>query len=332
MKKTKKGKKKLSSLILLMFITIVMLSTATYAWFTANQTVTVNSLDVKVEARNGLMISTDGFQWKTVITNDDITGASTGYYPSAINQIPEILEAVSSAGQVETSGYLGMYSGAITIDNGTGDFLIASSALSENDGDSGYYIAFDLFLRMDLGGDVYLTTSSKVKPTSTFADKGLQNSARVGFLNMGETTADDTVANIQALNNEDSNVVYIWEPNYDTHSSFGVAAGLAAGMTLTQTNSAQVEYDGIYAPIVTPIVLGEANRTDNSDYFAKVTPAVSTKATYSSELLFKKVFTLPAGVTKIRTYMWIEGQDIDCENNASGTNITFDLQFSANSQ
>ena len=26
--------------------------------------------------------------------------------------------------------------------------------------------------------------------------------------------------------------------------------------------------------------------------------------------------------------MWIEGQDVDCENNASGSDISFNVQFS----
>ena len=29
--------------------------------------------------------------------------------------------------------------------------------------------------------------------------------------------------------------------------------------------------------------------------------------------------------------MWIEGQDIDCENGATGSNITFNVQLSTNS-
>ena len=37
---------------------------------------------------------------------------------------------------------------------------------------------------------------------------------------------------------------------------------------------------------------------------------------------------LAAGVTKVRVYMWIEGQDVDCENMASGTNVNFNVQFS----
>ena len=37
---------------------------------------------------------------------------------------------------------------------------------------------------------------------------------------------------------------------------------------------------------------------------------------------------LPNNVVKLRIYFWIEGQDIDCENHASGGNITLKLQFS----
>ena len=38
--------------------------------------------------------------------------------------------------------------------------------------------------------------------------------------------------------------------------------------------------------------------------------------------------TLEAAVTKVRIYMWVEGQDIDCENNASGTDITYNIELS----
>ena len=42
---------------------------------------------------------------------------------------------------------------------------------------------------------------------------------------------------------------------------------------------------------------------------------------------YKQVFSLTAGVTKMRIYMWIEGQDIDCENYATGASISYNLQF-----
>ena len=39
---------------------------------------------------------------------------------------------------------------------------------------------------------------------------------------------------------------------------------------------------------------------------------------------------LPNRIVKLRIYFWIEGQDIDCENHASGGDITLKLQFSLN--
>ena len=42
--------------------------------------------------------------------------------------------------------------------------------------------------------------------------------------------------------------------------------------------------------------------------------------------------TLPQGVTKIRVYLWVEGNDVDCENNASGSNITYNIVLSQKSE
>ena len=45
---------------------------------------------------------------------------------------------------------------------------------------------------------------------------------------------------------------------------------------------------------------------------------------------YKTLFNLAAGINKIRIYGWVEGQDYDCENNASGSNITYNIQISKN--
>ena len=53
-------------------------------------------------------------------------------------------------------------------------------------------------------------------------------------------------------------------------------------------------------------------------------PAIKTAEGNSANSTFA---TLEAGVTKVRIYMWIEGQDIDCENNATGTDISFNISL-----
>ena len=60
------------------------------------------------------------------------------------------------------------------------------------------------------------------------------------------------------------------------------------------------------------------------EYFEKVLPKWKIP-TAGQQVTFDN---LAAGVTKVRVYMWIEGQDVDCENMASGTNVNFNVQFS----
>ena len=50
----------------------------------------------------------------------------------------------------------------------------------------------------------------------------------------------------------------------------------------------------------------------------------STNETFADRFAF---LSLTSGITKVRIYMWIEGQDVDCENNASGGSITYNLQI-----
>lgn len=75
MKNKRKKQKKLSSLILLLLLSVVLLGTSTYAWFTSNKNVSIEGIDVKVTTSSGLLISADATNWKTTLTNVDLTGA-----------------------------------------------------------------------------------------------------------------------------------------------------------------------------------------------------------------------------------------------------------------
>ena len=326
-KETKNKRKRLTSLLLLLFLTIIMLSASTYAWFTANKTITISSLDVHVETSEGLQISADGFQWKTVLSNADIAAASTTYPTTIINQLPTNMEPVSSAGHVDpATGRLKMFHGSIGEDL-DGDFTVTATQATDATGTVGNYITFDMFIRSNVGGQIYLTTDSKVTPKNGFTSKGLENASRVAFVIQGNTPSDSSLTTIQGLKTT-TDSLYIWEPNSDVHTTYGVTAASEFGITTTVGPDAPVlPYDGVLAANPTAIKLLEANATDNATYFEAVTPALITKA---AETSYKPAFTIPAGITKIRVYMWIEGQDVDCENNASGTDISFQVQFSSN--
>ena len=362
-KKSEKKKRKLRTLILLLFLTIIMFGTSTYAWFTANQTVTIQSINVHVETSDGIQISTNGSTWKSIITTADITGSTDGvpnYYAGADNFIPNTLDAVSTDGTIladATAGTkkLDFYSSIIGTDANTGNYTIMTSQIDEAT-DKTKFVAFDIFLKVSSAKDVYLnskSTFSNVIPQagSAAGDKGLKNAARVAFVPIGEAAATDPVATVTTAYGADSALTAkfkIWEPNSDFHSAVVVdSVAPSYHVTLTETSSGSglynaVPYRGVTQAIATPqdLVNTVNNTVTTGTEPVSAGTVTTTDGVYSSTGILLptpitldyantdyQVFSLPAGITKMRVYMWIEGQDIDCENNASGTDITFNLEF-----
>lgn len=334
MSKKSKRKTSLKSSILVLLLIAILLIASTYAWFTANTTVTVSTLNVKVEAQNGIQISADGINWKTVLTNEDITPGDTlnGNYSSNVNQIPATMEPVSTIGTV-TNGKMDMYYGIVESDSTTGAMTLKTAETKETDtrGTTGKYIVFDMFLRVDAAQTkLILNDTSNVIAKSGTTDKGLKNAARVGFVVSNSIDSGAAAADIQALVPATK---YIWEPNYDVHTSTGIAAAssIYSKSTTAGPGAAQLTYDGVKAVIPTPIPLG-ATSSNQSTYLGAVVPEYKTAADTGTDGKNGSgpidVFGLGQGITKVRVYMWVEGQDVDCENNASGSDISYNLQFS----
>lgn len=325
----KKRKNRLFYLLLLLFITSISLSVSSYAWFTSNRLVKVDLLNVSVKAQGGIEISVDGSNWKSSVSADDITKARENY-PSSVNQIPNVLEPVSTAGVVGEDGKFPMFYGTVvtsTTENNNGEYIITATKETEVAGTEGKFIAFDLFFKVEKETPIFLVSGSGATTDDT-TDTGIKNASRIGFIYLGTAEANATVADIQALNAAAASPAYIWEPNYDVHTDAGVAnARDVYGITVGKTGGAALGYSGITAEIDTTkdILLGKANATDNADKFKAVTPQYTTVAGFTN---YQSIFPLAKGVSKIRVYMWVEGQDVDCENSASGGNITFDLKIS----
>ena len=353
-KKQEKKRRKLRTLILLLFLTIVMLGTSTYAWFTANRTVIIQDISVNVQTSDGLQISTDGKTWKSTITATDIRAGYTGHN----NFIPETLDAVSTSGSITADGtahtrLFDMYSSNIGTSASTGNYTITTNKVDEAT-DHTKFVAFDVFLRVSSDKEVYLNSASgysRVFMTPTSADRGLKNAARVGFVPVGEVASDASLDAILAAYYSSGTPASakIWEPNNDTHSAAvvnSVSAEYSIPLTETGANTNlynPLAYRGVSATISNPQDLIETvNGTDTNNTVAVTQGSATTSAgsVYSTDGLllstssaignaptFYKIFDLKGGITKMRIYMWVEGQDLDCENNASGTDITFHLEL-----
>ena len=348
----KQKKATLRSAILLLLLIAILLISSTYAWFIANQTVTVSTIDVNIAAKNGLQISTDGTTWKTIITNADITAGWTGTSTSSLNQLPASMEPVSTIGEIDSStGYMKMYYGTVAANGSTGIYELTASAAGES-ASNNKFVAFDIFLRVDTASNLYLTNLSTVTPKSTTSivngnevtttnDTGIKNAARVAFCVEGTVPSGSTIDQMSAekgavSHGESGSTVYIWEPNYDAHTAAAVANANDSYSitTLTSgTGNTRQKYFGIKDAIGTAIPISQTYTYDvsgtatdpSSTYFEEVVPDYATTV---GQTAYTPVFSLPAGITKVRVYMWIEGQDVDCENVASGANLLYNLQFS----
>lgn len=324
-KKRKKSKKIFIAILMILF-TGVILTASTYAWFTANKTVTVSQIDVNVTTSQGLQISADAVKWKTVISNDDITGVT---YDGSTNQLPgqtASIKPTSTVGEIDTAtGFMKMFVGDVTSD-ATGNYILtATQSIETKSTTTGDFVVFDLFFQTNAAATVYLTSNSTVGSVGTAT--GIQNASRVGFVVQGHAAAGTDAATIRALKSDGTVPAVIWEPNNDVHTAAAVKhAADVYQISTQQAGAPKLAYKGVKKDIskTANIPLNSAE----TEYFADVTPNISTTVAGIPKEKYERVFDLEAGVTKVRIYMWVEGQDVDCEDNASGGSVAYNLQFS----
>ena len=328
MSKKSKRKNNLKESIILLLLLILLLVSSTYAWFTANQTVTISTIDVTIEASNGLQISTDATTWKAIISNEDIT---TNAYTDNANELPESMVPVSTIGTIDENGYMEMFKGIVAANETSGEYELTATKAAEG---TGQFIAFDIFLRVDADTALQLTDASCVKMQADSTDKGIKQASRVAFVIQGNKPVGTDVATLTGLKAVTDSPLYIWEPNSNLHTDAAVSHAFDTyGITTTSDGNAQpIAYYGIKQEIGTAVNLANTAGKDTTN-FAAVSPAYVTEADETGKITAAEdIFTLTAGITKVRMYMWIEGQDVDCENTASGTDISFNVQFTVKGQ
>lgn len=332
MNKKSKRKNNLKSSIILLLLLILLLISSTYAWFTANETVTISSIDVTIDAANGLQISTNATAWKALIGVDDINSGYTDHN----NSIPQRMVPVSTIGEIDgNTGYMKMFKGNVAADAATGMDELTAAVSAEGADITEEFVAFDIFLKVDAQTQLKLTKDSGVIKNGE-NDKGIKQASRIAFVTQGTAEAGADPDDIVALTAGADAPVYIWEPNSNLHTAAALAHASnnygITGITVDANGvgTGSVDYYGIKAAIDDGIELAKTNNsTASGDYFTKVEPTYITESDKDGVMTAEEnIFTLDAGITKMRVYMWIEGQDIDCENTASGTNISYKLQFS----
>ena len=233
----KKTKNKRNSELRVIFFVILIAAAlfiiSTYAWFTAQQNVSITNLTGIVNVVDGLLISLDAENWSDTLDLsvldivDDAYGSNTNFKPTEL--LPVSTTGVAGASATELKMYRGTNSNKIEL-NDIVETTAADTTAEDNPDTYPGYFAFDVFLQnSNKDSEGTPTEVLQLNSDSTLnllADggnpaSGLQNTVRVGFaLFSGTAEITDSAAQIISKTNAGTSYisdVSIWEPNADAH-------------------------------------------------------------------------------------------------------------------
>ncbi len=324
------------------FFFAVLLIFSTYAWLSTALNVHINTFKMQVSKNSGLTISLDGINFGSYveISADTLIHELEGVYPSNTNQwAGSGLIPVSTMGarNNNTPRFDIYISGGVRYRsrNKTNGFVTVELYDEKEASEYNRYIAFDIFLKNDSGSPIsdnlYMDETSFIELDPEPEDgeevgeemDGLVNSLRVGFLKMGTVPKKSPANIVQGItcNNDCKTIIY--EPNSTKHSALSIERAANFGVDLVdgepyptfawKDGSGQTVYikntiSG--SPLLDPKYFALQNTIKESDFTSPL-------------------FKIPDGITKVRVYLWVEGQDIDSlETNSTGAELIVSIDLS----
>ena len=327
-KRSKKQENKVKKLIVACGICAIILTVSTYAWFIGMKTVNVSAFEVNIASIDGLSLSLNGVDWYDEVTINETNHLDPDTVGAGSTNIWGELIPMSSIGKInDDSSRLILYEkGSLTATPG-GYRIMASEVNNDGTLEAKGYVAFDLFIKNQSGNAyypefnklneeaIYLTPESEVAvaDTGAKADKsGIENSVRVAF-------------------------AQIWEPNDTKHvdnaiSWYTTSCRPRTGTDVTLSGSFDLGgtcgtvKDGGYSQ--TYAIGREIDYTDNVDVYDGAPYNGYTQSITNGSLVAFDYFTdteknlpgtdrpefmslAPNSITKVRIYVYIEGQDVD---------------------
>lgn len=312
MKKTIK-KRAFVSAIAMLIVSAIVLTSSTFAWFSMSKQATVDSMDLTVSSPEGIQISANASAWTANLTideifnTDDTTTSRYDAYEGNTNLYPTDLVPVSSAFEYANSatGVANFYKATL---NDAGYANVSAISQTAGNADNAGLISFDLFFKVAQQTTVYFGTSEFKDNSSS----DVLTALRVGFTPLGNLAIGSTAAEAQALNTftrGTGNIVY--EVDSMNRSADATSLGQTTGRLDTKYLAGT----------------GASGQTTNGILDNSFTHATAAKLVRDTDAASVKSFTLNAGVTKMRVFLWVEGNDVDCQNSIAGAAFTAALKF-----
>lgn len=327
-------------LVMVAIFSCILLIISSYAWLSASLDVKIKFFNLVVSTDNGLFISLDGinFSDSVEISSDSLIKDLKEIYPNNTNQW-----AAGGLWPVSTNGLISSDTDKLEIYQGTIskfrlktrgrkflNTLLISKEKEPNAANA--YIAFDIFLKnvsgspnsdnLFLDDGTIITFDEEVEDDVKESMSNILNSMRMGIVTIGSVSSKsdiDTIQNIEC--NGNCNAI-IYEPNKTKHSEESILKAQEYGMTLV---------DGEYFPTYAVIAEGDYLEHTNGQEGTGIpldTEHFALQNTISNEDFIYPIYQIPNGITKLRIYVWIEGQDVDSlETNSKGAAIYIGLDF-----
>ena len=275
--------------IAMLLVSAIVITTASFAWFTLGKNVAVNELDLKVTAKEGISISANSDAaldtWTNVLTFEDLDATSTTKWvapSSTTNNFPAVINPASSS--FAAGSLPAFFEGGIDANASGALTMVAEASVAENhtaDADKPGYYAFDIYInypgssssiKVNVGESVI---NVKTDTDGTVANSDVEQSMRIGFANF---QTGSTVAETLVYNGKDADIS-------STNPVTGAGESADLGKDVYNVSAA-----------------AKGTLSLGSGYSATATTNQAANA----------MLTLNGGINHIRVYIWMEGQDAKC--------------------
>lgn len=333
-KKKEKKKKNFNLLLVICFFSGVLLIVSTYAWFYASLNVRVNFFNIKVTDEKGLFISLDGinFSNSVQITKDYLMDELTDLYPNNNSQwakyglYPASTIGIKSQNDTRFAMYQMTNNTQIIDEISKRSIVNVRQMKEEGVTDDNSFIAFDIFLKNASGSpysdNLYIDEgTSVIYDNSKYnEDAGTINSLRIGFLKLSSVPHKTEINTIQNIGCNNDCISVIYEPNSLNHSQKSIERARKYKVNLV---------NGVYTP--TYAVYNEGQNLELAN--GHVEPEFPLDEEHftlqrTRTDFVQSLFPIPNGITKVRIYIWLEGQDMDAiDTQGDGAFVTVTLNF-----
>lgn len=303
--------------IIMLLISAIVLTSSTFAWFIMGDKATIEEMDIKLYSSEGIQISANATDpsWRQMLTldnlfntDDTVADAALDAYSGNRNMLPEyIIPASSSFTAFGDFGYPNFYRASVEADGAT---TIDKVVEAYDAADEAGIVAFDIFIKSPIAQTIDFS-KTEIKEIVADGGKALDplTAVRYAFVPMGTSAIGTAAGTIQQLASASASDVTITEADSINRSADALTAGNTTGHKTT-----------------TPLSAATGTEAEMTNVTVSAgTAAPSGKVYWSDDET--KTFDLDAGITKIRVYIWAEGNDIDCRDSIASSELSVAFKF-----